>query len=43
MTDEIKNMIEEYIKLNTIPLLISIDKNIFKNYTEIKYVFINRY
>lgn len=36
MTDEIKNMIEEYIKLNTIPLLISVDKNIFKNYTEIK-------
>lgn len=30
-----KIMIEDYIKANVMPIMISVDKNIFKNYTEI--------
>ena len=36
MNDDKIKMLEEYIKLKTIPILISADKNIFKDYIEIK-------
>ena len=35
MNEEMKSMIEDYIKANVMPIMISVDKNIFKNYTEI--------
>ena len=35
MNKEMKIMIEDYIKANVMPIMISVDKNIFKNYTEI--------
>lgn len=36
MKEEIKNMLEEYIKANVSPILTTVDKNVFKDYTEIK-------
>ena len=36
MTEEMKNTIEEYIKANVIPILTTVNKEVFKNYTEIK-------
>lgn len=36
MTDETKNMIEEYVKVNITPILTTVNKDVFKNYTEIK-------
>ena len=35
MNEEMKSMIEDYKKANVMPIMISVDKNIFKNYTEI--------
>lgn len=36
MTEEMKNTIEEYVKANVIPILTTVNKEVFKNYTEIK-------
>lgn len=36
MTEEMKNTIEEYVKANVIPILTTVNKDVFKNYTEIK-------
>ena len=36
MNEGIKNMLEVYIKANVSPILTTVDKNVFKDYTEIK-------
>lgn len=36
MTEEKKNTIEEYVKVNALPILTTVSKDVFKNYIEIK-------